>query len=88
MTIRSRPMLKMLLLSLLLIPTVCAGGDISLDQAVEQAKERVNGRVISAETRDRDGRQIHNIRILTKEGKVRRLRINADGGRRQNGRRR
>ncbi|MCU7906530.1 MAG: ribosome biogenesis GTPase RsgA [Candidatus Thiodiazotropha sp. (ex Epidulcina cf. delphinae)] len=82
-------MLKMILLSLLLIsPGVYAGGGVSLGQAVEQARERVGGRVISAETRERDGRQIHNIRILTKEGKVRRLRINADGGRRQNGRRR
>ncbi|MCU7846745.1 MAG: PepSY domain-containing protein [Candidatus Thiodiazotropha sp. (ex Lucinoma kastoroae)] len=88
MTRRSRPILNMLLLTLLLIPSVYARGDISLDQAVQQAKERVGGRVISAETRERDGRQIHNVRILTKEGKVRRLRINAEGGRRQNGRRR
>lgn len=61
---------------------------MSLDQAVEQAKQRLGGRVISAETRERDGKRVHNVRILTKDGKVRRLRINAEGARRHhNGRR-
>ena len=78
----------MLLCALLLIPSLYASADMSLDQAVEQAKQRLGGRVISAETRERDGKRIHNVRILTKEGKVRRLRINAEGDRRQkNGRR-
>jgi uncharacterized membrane protein YkoI len=73
----------MLLCALLLTPSLFARGDMSLDQAVEQAKQRLGGRVISAETRERDGERVHNVRILTKDGKVRRLRINAEGGRRQ-----
>ncbi|MES9945229.1 MAG: hypothetical protein B6D77_03045 [gamma proteobacterium symbiont of Ctena orbiculata] len=88
MTYRTRIISKMLLCALLLIPSLYASADMSLDQAVEQAKQRLGGRVISAETRERDGKRVHNVRILTKEGKVRRLRINAEGGRRQyNGRR-
>ncbi|MES9969810.1 MAG: PepSY domain-containing protein [Candidatus Thiodiazotropha sp.] len=88
MTYRTRFISKMLLCAVLFIPSLHASAEMSLDQAVEQAKQRLGGRVISAETRERDGKRIHNVRILTKEGKVRRLRINAEGGRRQsNGRR-
>lgn len=85
---RIRLLPKMLLCILLLIPGFYARGDISLDQAVEQAKQRLGGRVISAETNERNGKRIHNVRILTKDGKVRRLRIDADGDRRQNSGRR
>lgn len=74
------------LLSLLLTAPLYARG-LSLDQAVQQAKERVGGRVISAETLESDGRQTHNIRILTDEGKLRRLRIDA-GDERGKGKRR
>ncbi|MBT2969361.1 MAG: hypothetical protein B6D72_11580 [gamma proteobacterium symbiont of Ctena orbiculata] len=88
MTYRTQLLSKLLICTLLLIPSLSARADISLDQAVEQAKQRLGGRVISAETRERDGKRVHNVRILTNEGKVRRLRINAEGGRRQfNGRR-
>jgi len=75
------------LLGLLLSPPLSARGDISLDQAVEQARERTGGRVISAETREKEGRRVHNIRILTEDGKVRRLQIDA-GGERRSGKRR
>jgi hypothetical protein len=85
---RTRFIPQMLLCALLLIPSLYARGDVSLDQAVEQAKQRLGGRVISAETREREGERVHNVRILTKDGRVRRLRINAEGGRRQNSGRR
>jgi uncharacterized membrane protein YkoI len=64
------------LLSLLLSAPLFARG-LSLDQAVKQARERVGGRVISADTEESDGRRTHNIRILTDQGKLRRLRIDA-----------
>ncbi len=83
MMYKPRSLLKPLLCTLLLMLSLQARGDISLDQAVEQARERVGGRVISAETREREGRRVHNVRILTEEGKVRRLQINAEGGRNQ-----
>jgi uncharacterized membrane protein YkoI len=75
------------LLGLLLISPLYARG-LSLDQAVQQAKERMGGRVISAETQERDGRRTHNIRILTDEGKLRRLRIDAGNNDRGKGYRR
>jgi hypothetical protein len=73
----TRRILQSLLLGLLSLSLTNTLAEVSLDQAVEQAKQRVGGQVISAETRTRDGRRVHNIRILTQEGKVRRLRINA-----------
>lgn len=79
---------KLLLLSLL-FPLVyhqaLARGGISLDEAVEQARDREGGRVISAETQERDGHQVYNIRLLTKDGKVKRLRIDGQSGKRMNG---
>jgi hypothetical protein len=55
-----------------------AHAGMSLDQAVQQAKQKTGGRVISAETRSQDGHSVHNIRILTRDGKVRRMQIRAD----------
>jgi hypothetical protein len=84
---RQSRLLLAVLLGLLLSPPLSARGDISLDQAVEQARERTGGRVISAETRDKDGQRVHNIRILTHDGKVRRLQIDAGSDRRSDKRR-
>ena len=53
------------------------GWNRELDSAVSRARERTGGRVLSAETRYVDGQPIHFVRILTKDGKVRRLRIDA-----------
>ena len=80
-----------LLYILMLLPILMGGpafarGGISLDKAVEAARDRVGGRVISAETQERDGQQVHNIRLLTKDGKVKRIRIDARTGKRMQGR--
>ena len=53
----------------------------SLDEAVSDARDRYPGRVLSAETRRQNGRDMHNIRILTRDGRVRRYRIDADAER-------
>lgn len=53
----------------------------SLDQAVSEARERYKGRVLSAETERRDGRETHNVRILTPDGRVKNLRMDPDSGR-------
>jgi len=86
MTKASR-LICVVLFGLLLSPPLLARGDVSLDQAVSQARERTGGRVISAETREKEGRKVHNIRILTDDGKVRRLQIDAGSERRSNKRR-
>jgi uncharacterized membrane protein YkoI len=54
---------------------------MSLEQAVNQVKQQNNGRIISANTqRDRDQRTIHNIRLLTPKGQVKRYQINERTG--------
>ena len=83
----SRWLIATLLLSLLIAGETFARGDITLDEAVENARKRVGGRVISAETQETNGQRIHNIRLLTKDGKVKRIRIDSESGSRVNGRR-
>jgi uncharacterized membrane protein YkoI len=57
------------------------GGRQSLDSAVSNARKRTGGRVVSAETKNLDGREVHYIRILSDDGKVKRLRVDARTGR-------
>ena len=73
-----------LLLALAFAPPLVARGDMSLDQAVRQARDKSNGRVIRAETREKNGHRYHNIRILTEDGKVRRYQFDAGESRRSN----
>lgn len=60
----------------------------SLDDAVSEARGRHPGRVLSAETDRRSGRESHRIRILTRDGRVRRLNMDAESGHFQNYKRR
>jgi uncharacterized membrane protein YkoI len=53
---------------------------ISLDYAVNRARNEYNGRVISAETVRADNGPTHNVRILTNDGRVRRLRFDSSTG--------
>ncbi|MEN8106591.1 MAG: PepSY domain-containing protein [Pseudomonadota bacterium] len=55
-------------------------GGISLDEAVAQARQRNKGKVLSAETIRVDGRKVHRIKILTKNGRVKRIQIDARSG--------
>lgn len=54
--------------------------EMTLENAVDRAKQQYNGRVISAETDKKDGRNTHKIRILTDDGHVRRLRVDEATG--------
>ena len=42
----------------------------SLSEAVEQVRRQTGGRILSAETRVEGNREIHYIKVLTKDGKV------------------
>ena len=42
----------------------------SLSQAVEQVGRQTGGRILSAETRIEGGREVHHIKVLTEDGKV------------------
>jgi uncharacterized membrane protein YkoI len=72
-------------LIVLFADSLSAREGISLDEAVQDARRR-GGRVISAETQERDGKRVHHIRLLTQDGKVQRLRIDGDSGQRMKGR--
>jgi len=85
-----RPTFLILLAVLVLSASSLAhpGRYTSLDQAVSQARERYDGRVLSAETQRRGGRETHNVRILTPDGRVKNLRMDPDSGRFEEPRRR
>ena len=54
---------------------------MTLSQAVESVRRRGNvERIVSATTRVENGREVHHIRYMTKDGKVRTTKVN---GRRQ-----
>lgn len=54
---------------------------MSLDAAVKQAERRYNARVIRAETRtSSDGRRMHVLRLLSEDGRVWTVKIDAASG--------
>lgn len=60
---------------------VLQSGGPSLSEAVEQVRRQYGGRIISAETRRRSNREVHHIKVLTRENKVKTVKVN---GRRLN----
>jgi uncharacterized membrane protein YkoI len=55
---------------------VAQQGGMTLAQAIESVRRRTNGRVVSAETKVQGGREVHHIKVLTKDGKVKTHRVN------------
>jgi len=49
---------------------------MSLSQAIESVRKRTGGRVVSAETKVQGGREVHHIKVLTKDGKVKTHKVN------------
>jgi hypothetical protein len=63
-------------------PKAQSGGGYTLDQAVAAARQSTGGKVTKATTRTSNGREVHEIRVLTKDNRVRTLRYpgkRADG---------
>lgn len=56
------------------------GGGMSLQQAIQIAQSRYQGRVVRADTMMRNGRVVHEIRILGDDGRVRTVQIDAQSG--------
>jgi hypothetical protein len=52
---------------------------MSLQEAAERVARQYDAQVVSAHTVERDGRRVHVIRILTRDGVVRTIRVPADG---------
>jgi hypothetical protein len=48
---------------------------LSLNEAVERVRRQYNGRIVSAETRVSGNREVHHIKVLTQDGKVKTERI-------------
>ena len=55
---------------------VAQQGGMTLAQAIESVRRRTNGRVVSAETKVQGGREVHYIKVLTKDGKVKTHTVN------------
>ena len=49
--------------------TALAAG-MSLQQAIEQARKQTGGRILDASTVEQNGRQVHQVKILTPDGRV------------------
>lgn len=72
-----------LLANLLMMPLLAAALAVSawaltLEEAAERVARQHDAQVVSAHTIERDGRRIHVIRILTRDGVVRTIRVPAD----------
>lgn len=50
-------------------------GCVSLSQAVQQVRRQYNGQIVSAETEVRGNRETHVIRVLTRDGQVKTVRV-------------
>src|SRR5690606_16102788 len=57
-----------------------AADSISLDQAVQMAQSRYRAKAVRAETVTNGGRRVHRIRLLSPEGKVWMVRVDAQTG--------
>ena len=51
------------------------GGGVSLSQAVEQVRRQYKGRIVSAVTEVNGKREVHVIKVLTDDGKVKTVRV-------------
>jgi uncharacterized membrane protein YkoI len=61
-----------------LLTTVFVSGSawaITLEEAARQVAKEHDARVLSAKTVTRDGRRVHEIKIVTKDGTVRTVRV-------------
>lgn len=47
----------------------------TLSEAIEMVKRQYKGRIVSAETRVSGGREVHHIKVLTEDGKVKTVTI-------------
>ena len=47
----------------------------TLSEAVEQVRRQYGGRIISAETRRQGGREVHVIKVLTQDNKVKTVKV-------------
>ncbi|MFW6341240.1 MAG: PepSY domain-containing protein [Wenzhouxiangella sp.] len=73
-----RTLLKFLLALITVLTMTVSAWALSLEQAAERVARQYGAKVVSAQTIERDGRRVHVIRILTRDGVVRTIRVPAD----------
>lgn len=54
---------------------------VSLDEAASMVRRQTGGRIIKASSRRSNGRTVHYIRVLTRDGRVFTVRVDAATGR-------
>ena len=62
-------------------PAAIRSDSISLDEAVSRAESQYHARVVRTEVVDEDGRKVYVLKLLSENGRVFTVRINADSGR-------
>ena len=60
---------------------VAQAEQVSLAEATRMVQQRYGGQVLRAETKRDDGRVVHRIRVLTEDGRVRTVHVDAATGR-------
>jgi len=70
-----------LLCALLMALGSAAWADVSRDQAVVAAQQASGGRVLSVEKAERDGRPVWRVKVLSAQGEVKVILIDAASGR-------
>ena len=53
---------------------------VSLDQATKQVRQNSSLRILGAKTEVIDGKEVHIIKVLTKDGRVQHVRVDAETG--------
>lgn len=61
--------------------TAYAREGISLDEAVARVRRQTGGRIIKATARSNNGQTVYHIRVLTADGRVFTVRVDAASGR-------
>jgi hypothetical protein len=62
-------------------PAVMQRDGVSLDEAVSRAEQQFHARVVRTEVQDEDGRKVYVLKLLSEDGRVFTVRIDASTGR-------
>jgi len=57
-----------------------AQSGVSMDQAIENAQRRYKARVVRAEVSESNGRRVYVLRLLSEEGRVWTIKVDAETG--------
>ena len=77
--------IKVFLLTFCLTQTAFAGKEIafavlSLDQATKKVIQQNKSKILGAKTEVIGGKEVHVIKILTQDGRIQHLKVDADSG--------